>query len=106
MTYFSHGEIIQLELAVIYSYAMESNKPENEAAAEWITHHAPDFREKWSRKKVKSELLRLMKDEIARHRWIESQKKGMDLGKKAEIDWIKRFAKAFFSYHLGPQWFQ
>lgn len=33
--------------------------------------------------------------EIERHKWIESEKAGRDLGNEAIKDWIKRFAKDF-----------
>ena len=33
--------------------------------------------------------------EIKKHRWIESEKAKRDLGKDAELDWIRRFAADF-----------
>ena len=33
--------------------------------------------------------------EIQRHKWIESEKAGKDLGVEAVIDWIKKYADAF-----------
>ncbi len=39
--------------------------------------------------------------EIDRHLWIESEKCGCDIGfDKAQEDWIKRFSKAWMSYHM------
>ena len=33
--------------------------------------------------------------EIERHKWIESEKAGRDLGQEAVFDWIRRHAVAF-----------
>jgi hypothetical protein len=34
-------------------------------------------------------------EEIQRHKWIESEKAGRDLGQDAAFDWICRHARAF-----------
>ena len=31
-------------------------------------------------------------EEIRKHRWIESEKAGRDLGKEAEMDWVVKYA--------------
>ena len=36
--------------------------------------------------------------EIRRHKWIESEKAGRDLGLVAEIDWAMRYATQFRRY--------
>jgi hypothetical protein len=36
--------------------------------------------------------------EIQRHKWIESEKAGHDLGLVAEIDWAMRYATQFRRY--------
>ena len=36
------------------------------------------------------ELCRLERDEMLRHKWIESEKAGRDLGQAALIDWALR----------------
>jgi hypothetical protein len=33
--------------------------------------------------------------EIQRHKWIESEKAGRDLGQEAVLDWIHRYAESF-----------
>ena len=33
--------------------------------------------------------------EIKKHRWIESEKAGIDLGAQAELDWIRNHAKSY-----------
>ncbi len=39
--------------------------------------------------------------EIDRHLWIESEKAGKDIGfDQAREDWLKRFSKAWMSYHM------
>ncbi|MGD9818383.1 MAG: hypothetical protein AB7V04_06750, partial [Desulfomonilaceae bacterium] len=39
--------------------------------------------------------LETQNSEIQRHKWIESEKAGKDLGVDAVIDWIKKYADAF-----------
>ena len=40
-------------------------------------------------------------EEINRHLWFESEKAGYDIGfDKAKEDWLKRFSKAWMSYHM------
>jgi len=39
-----------------------------------------------------AEMIALEKEEIAKHKWIESQKAGYDLGIYACLDWIHRYA--------------
>ena len=34
-------------------------------------------------------------EEIRKHKWIESEKAGRDLGRIAELDWIRRYACEF-----------
>ena len=38
--------------------------------------------------------------EIAKHKWIESQKNGRDLGSEAVKDWIKKYAQDFREYAI------
>ncbi len=40
-------------------------------------------------------------DEINRHRWIESERAGQDIGfEQASTDWLERFSKAWMDYHI------
>jgi len=44
-------------------------------------------------------------EEIRRHKWIESEKAGRDLGQAAVLDWIERYAGLFHERmrpHLHP----
>ncbi len=41
------------------------------------------------------EYLKLQSLEIERHKWIESEKAGKDLGMDAVIDWILKYADVF-----------
>jgi hypothetical protein len=41
------------------------------------------------------EYLEIQSREIERHKWIESEKAGKDLGMDAAIDWILKYAAAF-----------
>ena len=50
-----------------------------------------------------NQLLRNKKavDEINRHRWIESEKAGYDIGfENASVDWLKKFSSAWMQYHM------
>jgi hypothetical protein len=43
-------------------------------------------------------------EEINRHRWIESEKAGGDIGfERASSDWLERFSKAWMDYHMPKQ---
>lgn len=46
------------------------------------------------------EYLEFQNREIERHKWIESEKAGRDLGKDAVIDWILKYADAFSDSYL------
>lgn len=41
------------------------------------------------------EYLKVQAREIERHKWIESEKAGRDLGVEAVIDWIMKYADRF-----------
>ncbi len=47
------------------------------------------------------EYLEIQTREIERHKWIESEKAGRDLGMDAVIDWILKYADVF-----SDQYFQ
>lgn len=43
-------------------------------------------------------------EEINRHKWIESEKAGYDIGfEKATQDWLKRFSQEWIKKHLGKE---
>ena len=48
-----------------------------------------------------NEYLELQNSEIARHKWIESEKAGEDLGMEAVIDWILKYADRFSAYYVA-----
>jgi len=40
-------------------------------------------------------------EEINRHRWIESEKAGHDIGFEiASVDWLEKFSSAWMNYHI------
>lgn len=41
------------------------------------------------------EFIALQIKEIDRHKWIESQKAGYDLGDRAVFDWVEKYAASF-----------
>ena len=42
-----------------------------------------------------NEYLKVQAQEIERHKWIESEKAGRDLGMDAVVDWIMKYADRF-----------
>lgn len=59
-----------------------------EAMAEWMQN----VRQAWLHKKVKEDN-EAQKREIERHKWIESQKAGHDIGEREAIqDWVNKYA--------------
>jgi hypothetical protein len=47
--------------------------------------------------------LELQAREIERHKWIESEKAGRDLGSEAVIDWILKYADVFCDQFLDKK---
>ena len=40
-------------------------------------------------------------EEINRHRWIESEKAGYDIGfETASVDWLEKFSAVWMQYHM------
>ncbi len=100
VTLLTPGEFILLQAEEIREYVKEHPKlSENEAAIEWIKKYGQAFRETWAPFVVKKELIPRVRAEIARHRWIESEKKKRDLGREAELDWIRKHGPGFFGQH-------
>ena len=46
------------------------------------------------------EYLEVQTREIERHKWIESEKAGRDLGMDAVIDWIMKYADSFCDHFI------
>lgn len=42
-------------------------------------------------------------EEIERHKWLESEKAGRDLGPEAAIDWILKHAHEFSDFYFGRE---
>ena len=47
------------------------------------------------------EYLRLEFEEILRHKWIQSEKAGRDLGEEAAFDWVNKYAAKFNSLYFS-----
>jgi hypothetical protein len=45
-----------------------------------------------------SDILRIELEEILKHKWIESEKAGYDLGDQAVWDWVRKYAQEFREY--------
>ncbi len=58
-----------------------------DAARDWLDHHAQAWREERQRK-----MLAMQREEINQYKWIQSEHARRDLGGKAVLDWIQRYA--------------
>ena len=94
----SNEDFIRMELDEIRKFQEQANLSAHEAAQQWITRHSHSMREIWGPFVLpKKEMVEKAREEIAKHRWIESEKKGIDLGVEAEYEWIEKYADLFKS---------
>lgn len=68
---------------------------EEEALEDWLQNHS----NKW-RLERHARMLAMEREEIMRHKWIESEKGNHDVGAEAVFDWIRKYAA------LWRQWFE
>jgi len=61
----------------------------------WMPECSAAWRKEYMRKAFQAQV-----QEILKHKWIESEKAGHDLGKAAIEDWIRKYA------HLWRQWWE
>lgn len=95
----TNGEFIRLELQEIILLQDKLNCTPEEAAEQWIHQHEYSIRKFWSPFVfTDQELIEKAREEIARHRWIESEKVGRDVGIQAELEWIFNHKMSFVSY--------
>lgn len=66
----------------------------DEALADWRKFHAVRWREDRQRRYLAEQ-----RAEIERHKWIESEKAGRDLGRDAVLDWITKNAAAWRDWY-------
>ncbi|GMU91613.1 MAG: hypothetical protein AMXMBFR4_06710 [Candidatus Hydrogenedentota bacterium] len=64
------------------------------ALEDWRLHFAVRWREQ-----RQARLLAAQRAEIERHKWIESEKAGHDLGREAVLDWIQKNAAAWRAWY-------
>jgi len=81
-----HRERLSKEQGVEVSY--------EKALEDWLANEAVAWREERQRK-----CLAQQREEINRHKWIESEKAGHDLGKVAVMDWISNNAAAWRQWY-------
>jgi hypothetical protein len=66
-----------------------------------VLREAPDMEKSYASDAMDvKEYLEYQDREIERHKWIESEKAGRDLGLDAVIDWIMKYADAFSEHFL------
>jgi hypothetical protein len=51
-----------------------------------------------NKKMNQSDILRKELEEILKHKWLESEKAGYDLGDQAVWDWVEKYAHEFREY--------
>ncbi len=92
----SESEFKALQIAEIRKFQKAAGTHDNDAAAMWIQKHAHSFRQYWSQFVFRTEeMKKAALDEMQKHRWIESEKAGKDLGVSAEMDWLKKYGCMF-----------
>jgi hypothetical protein len=91
--HYSEDELTKEERAAIETHKYFLSKEEGRdvgmgyAIAHWLVHHAS----KWRHERLRKDLEEQWK-EIEKHKWIESEKAGTDLGDSAAMDWILKHA--------------
>lgn len=65
-----------------------------DALSDWNQFHSVRWREDRQR-----QYLAEQRAEIERHKWIESEKAGRDLGRDAVLDWISKNAAAWRNWY-------
>lgn len=58
-----------------------------DALSDWMEHHSAQWRQE---RHVR--MLAMEREEILRHKWIESEKGNRDMGSAAALDWIRKYA--------------
>lgn len=54
---------------------------------DWLLYHSAN----WRRERLQRDLA-YQAEEIKKHKWIESEKAGTDLGEAAALDWVRKHA--------------
>lgn len=68
---------------------------QEEALADWTANHSANWRQERH-----ARMLAMEREEILRHKWIESEKGNRDVGAEAVFDWIRKYAA------LWRKWFE
>ena len=85
---FSDDELAAIECHKYYlSEAAGCDVGEEYARENWRYHHSHRWRQQRLREDIAQQIT-----EMRKHRWIESEKAGTDLGSQVEIEWIRKFA--------------
>lgn len=64
------------------------------AKQDWLCTRATEWRQR-----RQQHMLNLQREEIAKYRWIESEKARCDLGRQAAVDWVQRHAAAWRKWY-------
>ena len=61
--------------------------PLADALEDWLAHCSQQWREERH-----ANMLAMEREEILRHKWLESERQKRDVGSDAVFDWIRRYA--------------
>ena len=67
-----------------------------------VVHWRRHYQSRWRRIRLRQDL-EAQTEEILRHKWIESERAGTDLGEAAVSDWIDRYAAAWRSWREAQE---
>lgn len=88
-------EFLRREYEEIRRYQTHYRDFTNDRAMMWVQCYAEVFRDLWRPFVFKKEKINDVIREIKKHRWIESERAGKDLGAAAELHWIVYFSLFF-----------
>ena len=90
-TRFSKAECRAIEQhQAVLSVQHEREVPLADALDDWLTHWSQQWREE-----RQANMLAMEREEILRHKWLESEKQKRDVGSDAVFDWIRRYAPSW-----------
>lgn len=76
-----------------------------EASNDWQAHYATQWRKEHQQQvpRQMEQCLAAQREEILKHKWIESEKAHRDLGSDAVLDWIRNYAAEWRDWYEHQQ---
>ncbi len=75
----------------VHRYYMSEHAGHDVGIAATVEDWLKNFSAEWRKERLQKDLAD-QADEIMKHKWIESEKAGTDLGNKAVLDWVEKHA--------------